>query len=150
MMKRHEIRRKARDFHRHFQDYERLGFPPDVRGASLSKIGVCPMPFSDSSPQARYRQVSDALVGLPGVTVASKKGFGEGGLMVAGKLFATLRGEEMLLKLPAARVAALIADGSGSAFDAGKGKAMKEWVTVQATGADWLALAREAMAFVGR
>ncbi|RAK61852.1 hypothetical protein DJ021_15805 [Phenylobacterium hankyongense] len=59
-----------------------------------------------------------------------------------------MRGETLLLKLPAARVAELIAAGVGSPFDANKGRPMKEWVTVGAE-AGWLALAREAAAFVG-
>jgi hypothetical protein len=64
-----------------------------------------------------------------------------------GKLFARLRGDALLLKLPAGRVAHLIAAGQGAAFDANKGKPMKEWVLANAL-ADWPALAREAAAFV--
>jgi hypothetical protein len=41
------------------------------------------------------------------VSVSAKKGFGQTGLLAGGKLFAVLRGEDLFLKLPAARVAGL-------------------------------------------
>jgi hypothetical protein len=47
-------------------------------------------------------------------------------------------------------VEALIASGDGTRFDPGHGRHMKEWLAVAPTSeADWLPLAREAMAFVG-
>ncbi len=56
----------------------------------------------------------------------------------------------LVLKLPAARVDALIAAGRGVRFDPGHGRVMKEWVALAGSGddEDWLALAREARAFV--
>ncbi len=77
------------------------------------------------------------------------KGFGSAALKVGGKIFAMIdsRGT-FVVKLPADRVAQLIAQGQGSLFDAGKGKPMKEWVTCTGPPASWLALAREACAFV--
>ncbi len=75
--------------------------------------------------EARYAAIVQALCAEPDVASGAGKGFGSGGLMVHGKLFATLRKDELLLKLPAGRVSGLIA----------------------AEG--WLALAREAQAFVG-
>ena len=59
-----------------------------------------------------------------------------------------IRDGTLVLKLPRDRVAALITSGEGAAFDAGKGRPMKEWVAVEAGDeADWLALAEEALAF---
>jgi hypothetical protein len=95
-----------------------------------------------------YEALAEALLGDPAVTRPERRGFAQGGLMRDGKLFATLRGDQLLLKLPAARVAALIASGQGAPFDANKGKPMREWVLAGVT-ADWDVLAREAAAFVG-
>jgi hypothetical protein len=96
----------------------------------------------------RYELLAETLLADPAITRPERRGFAQGGLMRDGKLFATLRGEELLLKLPAARVAALIASGQGAPFDANKGKPMKEWV-LAGMSADWDVLAREAMGFVG-
>lgn len=105
--------------------------------------------MSRISPDAQYAAVIAALTHLPGVTVANKRGFGYGGLMVGGKLFATIQGQTLLLKLPANRVAGLISNGDGAPFDAGKGRPMREWIAVQCNERiDWLALSREALAFV--
>ncbi len=54
----------------------------------------------------------------------------------------------LVLKLPAERVDALIADGEGVRFDANKGTPMKEWFSLDPeSGLGWLALAREALDF---
>ena len=56
-----------------------------------------------------------------------------------------------MVKLPAERVTELIASGKGHAFDAGKGRPMKEWVGLSP--ADETACAaymREARKFVAR
>lgn len=101
------------------------------------------------SSEERYARIAETLLGLPGVSQSTKKGFASSGLMIGGKLFAVLRTGELLLKLPARRVETLIASGDGRRFDPGHGRAMKEWVTVKPTaGEDWLALASEAMRFV--
>jgi hypothetical protein len=72
--------------------------------------------------------------------------FGSNGLKVDGKIFAMTVRDAFVVKLPRARVAALIAAGEGAPFESGS-RAMKEWVTV--TRGAWLDLAREARAFVG-
>jgi hypothetical protein len=71
-------------------------------------------------------------------------------LKVGGKIFAMLSSKgEFVVKLPKARVDALIASGDGERFDPGHGRLMKEWLAVEPTSeAEWLPLAREAMAFV--
>jgi hypothetical protein len=56
---------------------------------------------------------------------------------------------ELVLKLPGGRVDALVAAGDGERFDAGKDKPMREWFVLSITSRkSWLALAKEAMAFV--
>ena len=101
-----------------------------------------------SSPEAHYAAIVAALIKAKGVTISSRRGFGQSGLMIHEKLFAVLRGPTLLLKLPADRVAELIASKEGNAFDAGKGKPMREWITIGPHAhAKWLQLAREALQF---
>jgi hypothetical protein len=81
----------------------------------------------------------------------SKRRFGASGLKVDKTIFAMLVRGRLVVKLPRARVEALMAAGAGERFDPrGDGRLMKEWLVV-APGADvdWLALASEAMQFVG-
>jgi len=96
----------------------------------------------------RLARVVEAFAGDREVSFGGK-GFGAGALKVGGKIFAMIdsRGA-FVVKLPAARVAELIARGKGGPFDAGKGKPMKEWLTVTGAPTAWLALAREACTFV--
>ena len=84
-----------------------------------------------------------------GVTL--DKGWGAGNLVlkVNAKIFAmTIKGD-LVVKLPKARVAALVDEGAGKPFDPRKdGRVMKEWIVVGPKGADWVELASEALAFV--
>ena len=69
----------------------------------------------------------------------------------AGKFFAFVTRGQLVVKLPAERVAELIGSGEGRVFDAGKGRPMREWVGL--TPADETACAaymREARKFVAR
>jgi hypothetical protein len=100
--------------------------------------------------EGRYAVIVAALTASPGVEHWTRKGFGQGGLKVGGKMFAMrLRTGGLLLKLPRARVDWLVDSGDGERFDPGHGKVMKEWVVIRADSAvDWLDLAGEALAFV--
>lgn len=107
-----------------------------------------------SSPaQRRFADIAAALAAEPGVSVGApgKKGFGSSALQVGGKIFAMVApGGSFVVKLPAPRVAELEARGVGQRFDPGHGRPMKQWLSVAASaGEDWLALAREALRFVG-
>ena len=55
-----------------------------------------------------------------------------------------------VVKLPKARVDALVATGVGEHFDASRGRPMKEWLEVRSESTEeWLQLARESLEFVG-
>jgi hypothetical protein len=87
-----------------------------------------------------------------GVTVgAEKKGFGSSALQVNGRIFAMLASTaQFVVKLPRDRVDALVASGAAVRFDPAHGRVMKEWAVIHpSTRDEWVALAREAMKFVG-
>jgi hypothetical protein len=75
--------------------------------------------------------------------------FASDGLKVHDKIFAMLVRGSLVVKLPKARVDALVAAGKGDRFDPGHGRLMKEWMVIAPDAGDWLALAREARTFVG-
>ena len=99
-------------------------------------------------PAERFATLVEAFADCPGVTLPEESGprrFGTDALKVNGSIFAMLQGDQLVLKLPADRVDALIARGIGGPFAAGKGRPMKEWVTVTGDDETWLALARDAL-----
>ncbi len=100
--------------------------------------------------RTRFAPLVAALAGRDGVTLGSgRRGFGLGALQVNGRIFAMLSDGRIVLKLPSEQVSALLASGDGLAFDAGKGRPMKEWVALRETSAErTLSLAREALVFV--
>jgi hypothetical protein len=78
------------------------------------------------------------------------RGFGSRALKTGGKIFAMRSQGTVVIKLPRARVGALIASGAGSPYDPGHGRVAREWVGLQGDEENWLPLAREACAFVAR
>ncbi len=111
-----------------------------------------PMVEPDDGAEARYAWLVDTLTGFPevgGFDERGRRGFGSSALKVNGTIFAMLAAGRLVVKLPRERVSALILDGAGAPFTAGKATPMNEWLTV--TAADdqtWLSLAREALDFV--
>jgi hypothetical protein len=111
------------------------------------------MPRRRANPEERYASLVARFAGETGVThdADGKRAFGAGALKTGGKIFAMLVGGALVVKLPKARVDALVEAGKGTRFDAGKGRPMKEWVVLDDSHSDaqWLELAREARVFVG-
>jgi TfoX/Sxy family transcriptional regulator of competence genes len=108
------------------------------------------------TPEAHFAMVVEELLTYPGVTppadeTQSKKDFGSSALKVHNKIFAMLVRENLVLKLPKARVDALVVSGDGERYDPRHdGRLMKEWIVLaDASEQEWLSLAREALAFVG-
>ncbi len=106
-----------------------------------------------STAEEHFAALVDRLAKQPGVTAPGepgRRGFGSTALKVNGSVFAMLSRGHLVVKLSRERVAALIRDGTGGPFDAGKGTPMKEWMSVVGhDAAAELALAREALDFVG-
>ncbi len=101
------------------------------------------------TPQARYDRLCEAFFRRGEAAPSEKKGFGGSALTVNGRIFAMLTRERLVVKLPKARVDALVVSGGGVRFDANKGRPMKEWLTIDpALEAEWAALAEEALGFV--
>jgi len=81
--------------------------------------------------------------------VAPTRMFGSDGLKISGKVFAMMVKDDLVVKLPKARVEALVTAKLGGYFDPGHGRLMKEWVAIKpAASAEWLKLAKEALQFV--
>lgn len=81
--------------------------------------------------------------------VTARKMFASTGLNVKGKFFAIEHKGSLVVKLPKAKVDALVADGVGDHFDPGHGRPMKEWIAVPKSRVrQWAGLARESMSFV--
>jgi hypothetical protein len=97
----------------------------------------------------RFERLVDEFVGRDGVTPPGPgHGFGSSALRYRGKIFAMLVRGDLVVKLPRARVDALVADGAGVRFDANRGTPMREWLRLApASTLDWSALAGEALDF---
>ncbi len=116
----------------------------DVSGSQEARAGA--------GAQLRFAQVADAFRGVEGVNLPGEgKGFGSTSLRSGGKIFAMLSSRsQFVVKLPATRVSALVVSGDGERYDPGRGRMMQEWLAVKPTSTlDWVALAREALQFVG-
>lgn len=98
--------------------------------------------------QERFAALVQEFAARPGVQPPEGGGgFGSTALKVDGSIFAMLPGVQLVVKLPSERVTALIESGEGEPFDGGKGRPMKQWLTVVDADA-WEHLAEEALQFV--
>lgn len=103
------------------------------------------------SPEDRFADLVDELVGVDGVTPPrGGAGFGRSALKYRNKIFAMFVRGRLVVKLPAGRVEELAGAGAGVHFDANKGIPMKEWLSLDPeSDLDWLALAHEALTHAG-
>ncbi len=100
----------------------------------------------DPDPAEVFEDLREGFVDIPGVS--DGRMFQSDGLTYGGKVFAALSKGQLLVKLPADRVAALIDDGVGLPFDANKGRPMREWMLVpMAEHSQWPPIAAEALSF---
>lgn len=74
--------------------------------------------------------------------------FGSISLRVDGKVFVMFTKGELVAKLPAERVAELVAAGTAAPYRTG-GRQMREWAALSDYEEQWAAISREAYAFVG-
>ena len=100
--------------------------------------------------QARFAKLADQLGRAEGTSGPRRQGFGSKSLFAGRKMFAILDGTgALVLKLPPARVAQLILDGTGGPWHPGKGAPLKEYLAVGLDHqAKWLALAKEARTYI--
>ncbi len=109
--------------------------------------------MSSVETEERFAALVEEFAECPDVEVPDEskaRRFGADALKVNGSIFTMVQAGRLAVKLPRERVDALVASGVGIPFSSGRGRPMKEWVTV-AIGAEetWAALAREALQFVG-
>jgi TfoX/Sxy family transcriptional regulator of competence genes len=103
------------------------------------------------TPEERFATIVEELLSHPGVTPPLEgKAFGSSGLKIHNKIFAMLVRGRLVVKLPKARVDALVASSDGERYDPRQdGRLMKEWLVLEPTSKeDWLSLAKEALEFV--
>jgi len=110
------------------------------------------MAAGSASPEDQFAELVELFAGGPNVTTpdeSPRRSFGSSALKVNNKIFAMLAGGTLVVKLPGSRVTELIGTDQGLPFDAGKGKPMKEWLSVPPGDREqWAALSREALEFV--
>ncbi len=111
------------------------------------------MAEADDETETRFAAVVEALGSKPGVTHSNARSrlFGSKALKVHDKIFAMVSSRgHFVVKLPKARVEALVNSGAGGRFEASQGRPMKEWLQLDPESTeDWLGLAHEALEFVG-
>jgi hypothetical protein len=121
------------------------------RGVRVITGSFPDVPSTAGSSKERFAQIVSQMEGRDGVVLGSgKRRFGTGTLQMSGRIFAMEMRGELVLKLPAARVAELVSQGAGRHFEAARGRPMREWLVVAADYPGWQELAVEAREFVAR
>jgi len=94
--------------------------------------------------QTAYDDLAEGFLSRPGVALG--RSMNNETLTVGGKIFAFLKDDALVVKLPAATVAGLVEDGHGVAFRTG-GRTMREWAVISDV-SRWPALMEQAYTFV--
>ncbi|HTJ26687.1 MAG TPA: MmcQ/YjbR family DNA-binding protein [Candidatus Limnocylindria bacterium] len=98
------------------------------------------------TPETVYGALAAEQCKQPGVTIG--RALMNDVLKVNDKIFAFLKDDRLVVKLPAAQAASLVADDEAIPFQTG-GRTMKEWVALALTdAARWSALMDEARGYV--
>jgi hypothetical protein len=79
--------------------------------------------------EARKAKMDEMLLVMPGVKAS--KAFGYPAYKINGKVFAFVGSKGIAIKLPAARVNALIDGKTLKPFEVGDGHVWREWVSIQ-------------------
>jgi hypothetical protein len=92
----------------------------------------------------RWAELVEGTVGGP---VTRGTMFGSNGLRTGKKFFAIWWHDQLVVKLPPARIEEMVGAGDAVQFEPMTGRPMNGWVVAEPT-ADWAALAAEARVFV--
>lgn len=79
------------------------------------------------SIESQFANVSEQLLG-DDCGVEQGRMLNSAGLKISGKFFAFTTKSQLVVKLPAARVTELIANGAGQPCEPRKGRPMREWI----------------------
>jgi hypothetical protein len=79
--------------------------------------------------EKRKTKMDEMLLVMPGVKAS--KAFGYPAYKINGKVFAFVGSKGVAIKLPAARVKALLDGHVMKPFEAGEGNVWREWVSIQ-------------------
>jgi len=116
-----------------------------MEGEAMAKGRLKKTAMAQAEADPRFIPVVQALAGTRGFSLMESKSQGTRGLMLNGKSFGMSSRGRFVLKLNEARALELIAEGKAAAFQAGPGRLLRGWIEVTAEGADWVALAQEAL-----
>jgi hypothetical protein len=106
---------------------------------------------SNTNVHSTFLALAKSFAGDDKVTFGEGKGFGANALKVKGKIFAMISSKnQLVVKLPNARVNQLVKEQLGDYFDPGHGRKMKQWLEFRGASETWFDIVHEARNFVGK